>query len=496
MSTASTPRRSQPITSPANPDNGDDSDIDMDADLPPYEPPIAPLTSKCHEVLGKLLQSNRLKALDEHIKNASYRISEAGGDMNEQFVDARSRYFKTRGKRRGQTSRGVGGDADGDRDGDEEVEDEYEDGGDEEDERFKRTEEQVKAVTARLDEEVRRIIDTEVFVKGLKDSLVEIDKESGQSTSTQRSRPNNRRRNRRNPDPEDEDEEESDEDHSDNDTTQPSEENEQDKKPPSQTLLQKLSTDQSTYSAQSLAQRYSTNNTYIGFKRTIHEAQYSGNDIPPMEHASTWFRHLESPSTTTPGVQADTDNNITGVGRGGSTITRQNSTTTQNQEDDEDDEEDLAIARERISLKCPLTLLPYKDPLTSTKCPHSFEEHAILDMISHSPSTVPAPPLPGTGRNRRVQSVKCPVCSVVLTEGDLRRDPVLVRRVRRMEEVLRREEEDDEDDDDGNEQGERQRKKRKSGITVASDDEDEDEYEEEPVRIKQEQTISRGPSTA
>lgn len=490
MSTILTPRRSQPTTSPTNPNNGDDSDsdIDMDADLPPYEVPIAPLTSKCHEALGKLLQSNRLKILDEHIKNASYRISEAGGDMNEQFVDARSRYFKARGRRRGQRSRGFDGEGDGngEENGDE-------DEGDEEDERFKRTEEQVKAVTARLDEEVRRIIDTEVYVKGLKDSLVEIDKEFGQPTSTQRNRASNGRRNRRNPDPEDDDDEDEDNesDEASNPDTQEEDEQE-DKKPPSQTLLQKLSTDQSTYTAQSLAHRYSTNNTYIGFKRTLHEAQYSGNDIPPMAHASTWFRHLEDPISI--------DNDATGSGRDRSATTRQNSTTTipqnKEREDDEEEEaEDLAIARERISLKCPLTLLFYKDPLTSTKCPHTFEKHAILDMISHSPTTIPAPLLPGTGRNRRVQSVKCPVCSVVLTEGDLRRDPVLLRRVRRVEEVLRREEEDEEEEDDGNEQGERQRRKRKSGITIDDEDEDEDE-EQEPVRIKQEQTISHGPSTA
>ena len=89
-------------------------------------------------------------------------------------------------------------------------------------------------------------------------------------------------------------------------------------------------------------------------------------------------------------------------------------------EDDEDDDDDIAIAREKTSLKCPITLLPFRVPVTSRKCPHSFEKEAIFGMISQSSAR-----LGGAGGRRRgdggfagpgdrgVQAVKCPVCEQV-----------------------------------------------------------------------------------
>lgn len=72
-----------------------------------------------------------------------------------------------------------------------------------------------------------------------------------------------------------------------------------------------------------------------------------------------------------------------------------------------EDDDDLAVASERVSIKCPLTLLPMKEPVTSQKCPHSFEKGVILDMINRSDIT-----LEGSGR-RGVKALKCPVCVVV-----------------------------------------------------------------------------------
>lgn len=103
--------------------------------------------------------------------------------------------------------------------------------------------------------------------------------------------------------------------------------------------------------------------------------------------------------------------------------------------------DDIAIERERVSLRCPLTLLPFRDPVTSTKCPHSFEREAIESMLAQSPLDRP---VPGAGRRGRVRLVKCPVCALELTAEDLRSDAALLRKVRRVEAMAQREEEEDE----------------------------------------------------
>jgi AAA ATPase containing von Willebrand factor type A (vWA) domain len=180
----------------------------------------------------------------------------------------------------------------------------------------------------------------------------------------------------------------------------------------------------------------------------VHDSKFPGDDVPPLPHSSTWFEHIEDTNTQS-GAPARTRNQNRRASPAGS-------------------DDDIAIERERISLKCPLTLTPYQDPMTSTKCPHSFEREAIMDMIKRSPTTI-APPASRRGQ-RRVHVVKCPVCSIPLTADDLRPDPVLLRRVRRAQELQEREEEDDHLEGDG-----RKQKDRSTGITLGSDVESDDD---------------------
>lgn len=180
----------------------------------------------------------------------------------------------------------------------------------------------------------------------------------------------------------------------------------------------------------------------------VHDSKFPGDDVPPLPHSSTWFEHMEDTNARS-GAPARTRNQNRGLSPAGS-------------------DDDIAIERERISLKCPLTLIPYVDPVTSTKCPHSFEREAIMDMIKSSPTTI-APPASRRGQ-RRVHVVKCPVCSIPLTADDLRPDPVLLRRVRRAQELQEREEEDDHLEGDG-----RKQKDRSTGITLGSDVESDDD---------------------
>lgn len=93
-----------------------------------------------------------------------------------------------------------------------------------------------------------------------------------------------------------------------------------------------------------------------------------------------------------------------------------------------------------------------------------------------------------------MRAVKCPVCSIPLTIDDLRPDPVLLRKVRRAEELLARQADDELE-------GSQSQRDRLGPVTLASDavdeddmdvdvdvdvEEDEDEDEEIAVRVKSE----------
>ena len=132
---------------------------------------------------------------------------------------------------------------------------------------------------------------------------------------------------------------------------------------------------------------YAQNNDYIGFKKLVYDAQFPGDDAPPMPHSSTWFSE-QSPDSFDPRTGGAATGAASQPAAG---------------------DDDLAVASERISIKCPITLLPMKDPVTSTKCPHSFEREAILSMIDASDVRID-----GSGRRAGGQkAMRCPVCTVV-----------------------------------------------------------------------------------
>lgn len=166
-----------------------------------------------------------------------------------------------------------------------------------------------------------------------------------------------------------------------------------------------------------------------------------------MPASSTWFAHLED--TTGEGASGSQSRGSSG----------RNRRTRNQREASPADSDDIAIERERVSLRCPLTLLQFRDPVTSTKCPHTFEREAITDMISRSTLFLPNP----QGRGRRLRAAKCPVCSNLLATEDLRADPVILRKIRRAEELQAREE-DDELGRLGKQEGDNE-------VTLGSDDE-------------------------
>lgn len=109
------------------------------------------------------------------------------------------------------------------------------------------------------------------------------------------------------------------------------------------------------------AQRYA-HNDYAGFKKLWHDAA-AGENGPALPDASRWFRPDGQPVMDRPGAAA----RRSAAGADG--------------DDDDDDDDEVAVAREVLSLNCPLTLRPMDEPYSNGKCKHTFEKSAILDYL-------------------------------------------------------------------------------------------------------------------
>ncbi|KAM6534948.1 hypothetical protein FALCPG4_004565 [Fusarium falciforme] len=163
------------------------------------------------------------------------------------------------------------------------------------------------------------------------------------------------------------------------------------------------------YTAMDMHQRYALNNDYAGFKKLWHDAM-AGEDGPPLPDASRWFRPDGRPvmRATTPGAA------------------------------DGDDDDDIAVAREVLSINCPLTLQPMKQPYSNRKCKHTFEKAALLDYLPLRGDAQ----CPQTGCSERFSRSRF--------DHDFYLDQAMVRRIKRARQA--QEQHDmDEDDDDGEE---------------------------------------------
>jgi hypothetical protein len=173
-----------------------------------------------------------------------------------------------------------------------------------------------------------------------------------------------------------------------------------------------------TYQALSLRMRYSEHNSYKEFKQQMWFAQHPDDDSnPPNE--STWFNEFRG--SPAPGTAPDG-------------------------EEGEESDDDLAIWREKISTKCPLTLTELRDPASSRKCPHVFEKQAIMDLIVGAAGS----------RGRRPPNasvVACPVsgCNQTITASDVWTNPIVVRRIKQIQSRRDKDRDMDEsEDEEGN----------------------------------------------
>ena len=210
------------------------------------------------------------------------------------------------------------------------------------------------------------------------------------------------------------------------------------------------STAESQWTTQTLTQRYASNETYEIFYKLKFDAQNPGETQAPVPHRDLWFAAEE--------------------GR-----TSQRNTQQDDQNDQEmDDDSEIEIGQEKVSCKCPLTLQYFVEPVTSTKCRHSFEKKAILELLENSPDRVPLSteqqaaintrfPRGGSKRTEAEEEAlfanthiaRCPErgCHVILQETDFKANVVLQRKAERVKKAerlaLQAEADGSDDSDDG-----------------------------------------------
>lgn len=121
--------------------------------------------------------------------------------------------------------------------------------------------------------------------------------------------------------------------------------------------FRKLRADKRTeFESMAVYQRYALDNDYAGFKKMWHDGA-QGEDGPPLADPSRWFGSDGQPVLARVAMYDD----LPDAGDGS------------------DDE--IAVAREVISLNCPLSLRRFELPYSNRKCKHTFEKSALLSYL-------------------------------------------------------------------------------------------------------------------
>lgn len=388
--------------------------------LPEYAPPTFPLNEKAQTALSTLLRNYPTNDITNKLREANSLLTECAGDITERITEITASHEKKKARRA--------------RDAD----DDSEPPNKEEDDKIASLRERVEGMTKRMERELRKGIDGYSHCNALETAIKDLQRTAADAAATQATQaPSSAITLPGSTAP----------------ATAPA-------GAPSLTPALQAALERHTdrYTSLKLSARYASNNDYVGFKQIVHDAQYPADQAGhiPLPHARTWFADEEGAAPPQPGVT--------------------------NTADDSDD--DIAIDRENISTRCPITLAEFVEPVRSRKCPHSFEKAAILEMIGGS--------RPETGHGRRgapafVKNVQCPVtgCQSVLTEEDLLQDAALVRRIKRLQRAKTRAEEEGDttfnrgggrrdveeiESDDGEDvddvDGEMQRAPRASGVKI------------------------------
>lgn len=396
-----------------------------------YERPQFTLNPEAQRALAELTRKHNLKDLDKRFEDAQHAVTNSAAEINDRLKDKENAAKKLRSRQ--QASQGVDSEA---------TISAFE-------EELREMKVKVESMTSRMEEGMRKCIDGQHAVQSMKETMSNAAESARAEASTQASTLNTRSQPRRRPQADGEDDENEEEEYQDFTPTDPAG-GTQAVPSVSENWMRKIEDDKTRYQNFTLQQRYAQNNNYRNFKGIVHSAQYPEGEVA-LPHESAWFS--EAGAAPEPGV--------TGAGA-----------------DEEDEDDDIQIQRSKTSTKCPLTLQEFKDPLTSTKCKHSFEASAIMEMLRHSSESVGGQPGP---RGRIVggeKAVRCPVasCDEMLTKGDLHKDMVIVHQINRLQRARRLEEEDEEDEEGESSSG------RARPQVIDSDAPDVDDYQQNVKR--------------
>lgn len=360
-------------------------------DLPTREDPLAPLNPTYCRGINELTAQFPVSKVDAELERALKLLAECAADIND--ISAERALHADRRLQKRQAAAAAGG-------GDDDV------AADVSDDEWSEFKSNVETMTARMEESVRKAIDGRKaaedmarVMQGIRETCTS-ESNAARYQQEMRAAARGTGRSQR--------------------LGHPDEESDDEASPPprrqfssaSHLFAEKTTAAAQTYMRLPLRTRYADHNDYIQFKQHVWSAQHPGDDAPlPAHH--TWFEDSGSPAAGTAG---------NGAARG---------------QDDSDD--DVEVLRGTISTRCPITLLEFKDPVTSKTCRHTFEKDAILSMMPTAPV--------GRGRRGFPVPLKCPVggCEKTFVKEDLHRDEALVRKIRQIQ-AARAEDEDDEDE--------------------------------------------------
>lgn len=428
---APTPQRGRQPTAGPTPRRGAG---EVGSRLPDYEDPTHPLNPEARQKLAKLVNDRRFEGLDKNLVDMIDSLSENAGTINDAWKNRKDAFRKETAKKRAREEAGEEDTAQDERANNmEQVLDEMTT--------------RVEKTTQRIDENIRKMIDGQNTIANIRAALQEVIATAAAVANTQMTQNTQARSQRRRDSPDAEDGEDDDDDeYQDFDPTDPTNAHAQatqHAQAPTTIFKDRIAQKRDRYQAMTLSARYSSNNDYRQFKRVVHDAQRGEDEGPDLTHERNWFNDGAVPA---PGV-----------------------TTRSNEAAAEDSDDDIQIAKEKISTKCPLTLQEFVDPVTSRKCPHSFEKQAIMGMIDSPQNMVRVGGSGSRGARDGQRAVQCPVtgCQSMITATDLHADAVLKRKILRIQRANRAAEEDSDDEDERSKGKGKQRAQ-----TILSDDDD------------------------